>query len=394
MLLHREQEPKWAGAQDIGDQPFADPDARVEYERDKAGGEHLGTEQARQTHVTEGAGEHRAGQDRELPPQKPREHTRPSRPCLTSSVGHEVLGAERKRQEEDAEHHLNQEHPLLQHRHDGAHLASSVDEEEHRECIDRRSERGRGEPSHDQHGRKKDEQSHGIDQGPGRVGVDPDRGHQGQHERRRHRLLQHLRRRVLIRRLLGSVSRAAARQAREYQDDDEERDLERHTRELPCEISPRQLDVVPEEPGESPAQVARDQRWPGIPDRAAVSDEERPHQLIAGLPDLGEDVITPGDLLDHAVLKVEDTRPLALHAHASRDDGGQGRVDPVEHRRRHIGRRHLRLRGRPGRAQLVQLAQVSLELRRPAREGVVPPGKLRAHDHPGVAQVVEDTRRG
>ncbi len=130
--------------------------------------------------------------------------------------------------------HTEQEYPLLQHGHRRADLADAVDQEERRQRIDHRDDRARGQPSHDQHGRKKDVQPHRINQSARRVRVDPDYGQQGQHERRRHGKLEDLRGRLLARLLLGPVPRAAAREAREDQDDDEERDLERHARELPA----------------------------------------------------------------------------------------------------------------------------------------------------------------
>jgi hypothetical protein len=68
-----------------------------------------------------------------------------------------VLGADRERQEDDPEHHLEQEHPLLQHGHHPADLADKVHQVEGRQRVDRRDNCGRGQPSHDQHGRKKDE---------------------------------------------------------------------------------------------------------------------------------------------------------------------------------------------------------------------------------------------
>jgi hypothetical protein len=176
-----------------------------------------------------------------------------------------------------------------------------------------------------------------------------------------------------------------------------DRDLERRPAELPGEILPRQLDAVAERPVQSRAHVAGDQREGlGIPDRQAVPGEERPDQLLAGLCDLGQDVVAPGELLDHPVLKAEDALTLIPDALASRDDRGQGRVDPLEHRRRNLGPQRLRLRagGLPGRAQRLHLTQISVELRRPAGESVIRRGELGAHDHPGVVQVGQGTRRG
>ena len=59
-------------------------------------------------------------------------------------------------------------------------------------------------------------------------------------------MLEDLRGRLLARLLIGPAPRAAARQAREDEHDHEERDLERHARELPGEIPTCQLDAVGE----------------------------------------------------------------------------------------------------------------------------------------------------
>src|SRR6266852_2432384 len=53
MLLHREERPQRTGAQHVRHQPLADPNARVQDQRDITAGEHGGTEQAGQAHIPE-----------------------------------------------------------------------------------------------------------------------------------------------------------------------------------------------------------------------------------------------------------------------------------------------------------------------------------------------------
>ena len=120
MPLHHEQLPQGTRAKHVGHQPLADAHARVQHQRDITTGEHLASQEPRQTHVAKRAREHRADEDRELPPQDPRDHATPSERCLVPAVRQELFRADRERQENDPGYYLQQEHPLLQHRDDRA----------------------------------------------------------------------------------------------------------------------------------------------------------------------------------------------------------------------------------------------------------------------------------
>ena len=183
MPLHHEQLPQGTRAKHVGHESLADPYTRVQHQRDITAGEHRASEQPCQAHVAQRAREHGGHEDRELCPQDPRDQTPPSERGLIPGVGQELLGAQREREEHDPGHHLEQEHPLLQHRDDRANIADAIDEKERGERIDRGGDRGRRQPAHDQHSRQQDEEPHDVQEDTRRLRVDPAGGQQGQDER-------------------------------------------------------------------------------------------------------------------------------------------------------------------------------------------------------------------
>ncbi len=136
VVLHHEEPPRRPCAQQVHQQPLADPDTGVEHERDVAAGQNLAAEQPRQPHVAECAGDHGDAEHRELPPQNPDDSASPGPRGHGLVIRQQSLRADDESQEHDPRDHLEQENELLQLRDWRAHLANSIDQEESRQRVD------------------------------------------------------------------------------------------------------------------------------------------------------------------------------------------------------------------------------------------------------------------
>jgi hypothetical protein len=247
MPPHHEQPPEGRSMQGVGDEPFTDRHGGVQHQRDVAGRQHLTAQQPRQVHVAEGARREGDGEDGQLlRPQEPGERAAPSAGLAAGGRDQQGLGTDGERQNADPQEHLHKEAPSLQYGDDRAGLADAVDQEECRQRVDGGTHRRWGQPPHDQHSREQDRDPHGVHDHARRVGIDPDGADQGGHQRRRHRRPQDQRCRRLARPLVVRTLRSGSRQAGEYQDKEEDRELKRQAGELPCEEPSCQVEMIGE----------------------------------------------------------------------------------------------------------------------------------------------------
>jgi hypothetical protein len=184
------------------------------------------------------------------------------------------------------------------------------------------------------------------------------------------------------------------RAAREEKHDDDEPDLQRHPRELIGEEPSDQFDPVGERLEEPLLRIRRHHRARFMaPDRPTVPGQQRRRLRVAGRRDPGEDVVAAADLIDDPILQSEHVGEASVDARSRRSDGGQRRIDALDHgwwRRRP---KSVVACGRPGGAHPLELLHLLLERRRPSGERVAPRDEPRTHHSPQIGQVPERVRR-